>query len=386
MRYVREIAIDEPHGIGRNLTLLFLDLKLDYLDHKAKARAGIELAKSIKENLYFDERTLSENESNNLENNTQNESNNQRKNLFRLILSVNHVTDLELINNFLHYLEINNSSHLLDKIGFDVGMNDDLQQIESMWKRFSNRLNLWQGDGYTNCFSPFYNLERLTKALLKRDHASGYPRKVYQWTIDLHDRMREALRLGVDAVMTNHPERLLTVLREPDLAHDYRLATREDDPFRKIIIKAGSRNSELARHQRSTNPTSGSFFGSIIDVITSWFAYIKEIPFLSLPTRYLASKTKRNKLISMNKQQPKMLTANDNNASLIVDPPIENMHLVNSENSSNTNLERISDLDTFDQVVNQTNLTNEKTYDGPKWYVSLVSNVLVSFLKTILPT
>lgn len=378
LRYVREIVTDEPHGIGKNLTLLFLDLKLDYLDHKAKARAGSELAKSIKENLYFDE-LGSETE---LKNKTQ-ELIDRKKNQLRLILSVNHVTDSELINNFLHYLEINNSSHLLDRIGFDVGMNDDIQQIELMWKRFGNRLNLWQGDGYTNCFSPFYNLERLTKVLEKRNNIGGYPRKVYQWTIDLHDRMREALRLGVDAVMTNHPERLLTVLRELDAIHDYRLATREDDPFQKIIIKPGYKNIELARRQRSTTPVSGGFFGSMMDVLTSWIAYIKEIPFLSLPTttRFLASKIKRHKQTSMNKQ----MLINDRNVSL--NAPIESAYPPNSENDiSNPKMERISASDSLDQVVNQTITTSEPAYDGPKWYVSLVSNVLVTFMKILMPT
>lgn len=389
LRYVREIAIEEPHGIGKNFSLLFLDLKLNYLDHKTKARAGSELAKSIKENLFLiDDKSFLENQKIQF-NSTAGEfvTNNSvivggSNPKFRIIVSVNHVNDLELINNFLHYLEINNSSHLLNMIGFDVGMNDDLQQIDSMWKRFGNTLNVWQGDGYTNCFSPFYNLRRLTKAIEKRDSEIGYPRKVYQWTIDLHDRMRDALRLGVDAIMTNHPERLLTVLQEPDIAHDYRLATREDNPFEKITIKVSSKSSELARHRRSNTPT---FFGSIIDVITSWFAYIKEIPFLSLPTtsRFISSKTRRNKQsLSMYKLLP---NTGDKNITTMM-PSVDGIQ--SNDSSSNQNLERVSSSDSStDQSTNQTtDATNLPAYEGPKWYTSLVSNVLVSFMKILLPT
>lgn len=385
LRYVREIAIEQQDGVGKNLSLLFLDLKLDYLDHKAKARAGIELANSVMSNLFIgslSNESLAEDAMT-----TPNVTVGTSKQLerpFRLILSVNHVTDVELINNFLHQLEQNNSSHLISRIGFDVGMNDDLQQIETMWKRFGNTLNLWQGDGYTNCFSPFYNLERLSKAILKRDSELGYPRKVYQWTIDLHDRMREALLLGVDAVMTNHPERLLTVLQEPEIAHNYRLATAEDDPFKKITKRASARSSESARYQRSASPTGGGFFGSIIDVVTSWLAYIREIPFFSLPTtsRFMP-KVKRHKEASM--VISKLSSSPENNLAA----RSSNETTVSTTNATATTISdgRTSISDAVDQaiVVGGGGEQVSQPYEGPKWYTSFVSNVLVSMMKIILP-
>lgn len=285
MAYVHEIALAEPLGIGRNLSLLFLDLKLDHLSPQAKERAGIELAQSVMDNLY--PRHTAQLAA---------IDRNSRKKL-RLILSINHVTDIELVNNFIHHLEQHNSSDLMQRIGFDVGMNDDIQQIETMWKRFGRGitttnlpigLNLWQGDGYTNCISPFYNLGRLSTAIAKRDNEFGYPRKVYQWTVDLHDRIREAFLMGVDAIMTNHPERVLAVLGETEIAHNFRLATNEDDPFRKIPTKSithrGGNGAGGARYPRTISPVSGGFMGSLMDVINSWVAYIREIPFLSLPT------------------------------------------------------------------------------------------------------
>lgn len=377
MSYIREITFEEPDGIGRNLTVLFLDLKLDYLEPKSKARAGIELAKSITSHMFIDKPTL-QHSITQKSSTREGYSKSEPEIPIRLILSVNHVTDIELVNNFLHHLEQTNSSHLLNRIGFDVGMNDDIQIIESTWKRFGGTLNLWQGDGYTNCLSPFYNLERLSKALLKRDSVTGYPRKVYHWTIDLHDRMRESLKMGVDAVMTNHPERLLTILREPELAHDFRLATRKDDPFEKIIHRSSARSSESARYQRSTSPTNGGFIGNLVDVISSWFAYIKEIPFFSLPTtvRFMP-KVKRHK-----------------SESTIISPadPRSEYRVLTAQTLSNsktpaTKTSGTSDLaDSVDQILLGSNQQSvEKPFEGPRWYTSLTSNLLVSFLKIILP-
>lgn len=392
---MREIAIDDPDGLGKNLSLLFLDLKLDPLDHKSKARAGIELAKSISSNLFVDGPTSSNNFP-----------------ALKLILSINHVNDVELVNNFLRHLELTNSTHLLSRIAFDVGMNDDLKQIETMWKRFGNTLNLWQGDGFTNCFSPFYNLERLSKALLKRDQETGYPRKVYQWTIDLHDRMREALRMGVDALMTNHPERLLKVLSEPEMAHNYRLATREDDPFKRIVFKASQRNNELARHQRSASQTSGGFLGSLMDVLNSFLTYIKEIPFLSLPTTSrLIRRTKRISTSStpaMNIQATNTQTMNtqatntqaeyrafenisttgisittktNTPITTTTDIPITTTTALNTDsNSTNTIDDKASTLS------EKVDLVEKPLYEGPKWYTSLVSNFLVSLMKVVIPS
>lgn len=379
LRYVREIAIDEPDGLGKNLTLLFLDLKLDPLDQRAKARAGTELAKSVSTNLFTDPQDLP-----------------ARKSL-RLIVSINHVNDVDLVYNFLHYLESNNSTHLLNRIGFDVGMNDNLQRIESMWKRFGNTLNIWQGDGYTNCLSPFYNLERLSKAILKRDQETGFPKKVYQWTIDLHDRMREALRMGVDALMTNHPERLVNVLNEPEMVHNFRLATRDDDPFKRVVLKGSQRSYELARHERSASPTSGGFFGSLMDVITSFIAYLREIPFLSLPTT-LNSRVRRisKQSNSSTSSTPAMSiqaefrtpfeNSTSSDAPNATTPTPITTTISSAENQTNIEELKTSLSEQVDQVLVGSNQDNKPVYEGPKWYTSLASNFLVSVMKIVFPS
>lgn len=414
LSYVREVAIDRLDGIGQNLTLLFLDLKLDPLDFRAKARAGQELARSIAQNLFLDSdimrqaimthEPLARNDSSLIEDIMP-----KPKRLIRLILSINHVTDLELVYNFVHFMEENNATHLLDRIGFDVGMNDDLRDIDSAWSTLRSKLNLWQGDGYTNCISPFYNLGRLSKALQRRDDSQGYPSKVYHWTIDIHDRMRDSLRMGVDAIMTNHPERLLTVLQEPEMAHNYRLASSADNPFKKIS-SSQARSAELGRHQRSAQPTSGGFIGGFLDVLASWFAYMREIPFLSWPTTSrLMPKAVREYRIGLGssnsaqrQQQPEepsfRVKSSHPDAAAAVEStqqqqvntsssPSETMTTSNTTTVTPMNVTAAPSetISSSDGAVGSA-ASQQTTYEGPKWYTSLASNMLVSFMKITLPT
>lgn len=375
LSYVRELTIDEQDGVGKNLTILFLDLKLDYLNFREKARAGTELAKSILNNLYVDL------------------PNPPPKNTLKLILSVNHVGDIELVRNFLHTIEKQNSTQLLSLIGFDVGMNDDIQLIESMWSRLNGQINLWQGDGYTNCISPFYNLKRLTKALQKRDSQTGYPSKVYHWTIDIHDRIRESLRLGVDALMTNHPERALKVLTEPDIVQNFRLATREDDPFKKIIRTGKS--SESARYQRSAHPINDGFFGNIMDVIASWYNYIREIPIFSFPTTSRLFKMKKPSKKSTPQMAYKTVASNSTESSFVTLSRSDQNTISTSQNTTDAlNATDVKSKDSgftsSSETIGQTQAGSSSqlengSNEGPKWYISLASNLLVSFMKILLP-
>lgn len=405
LSYVREIAIDTPDGIGQNLSLLFLDLKLDALDQRAKINAGRELAKAVVEHLFLDseasKKTITNNATDYFGTSRESQSASQvinqlpRANLppLHLILSVNHVQDIDLIRNFIHYLEINNSSHLMQRIGFDVGMNDDLQLIETMWRRFGPSLNIWQGDGYTNCFSPFYNLERLTRALSKRDQPSGFPAKVYHWTIDLHDRMRESLRLGVDAIMTNHPERVLNVLQEPEMAHNYRLATRQDDPFRKLTRDSVGRSSgETARYQRSASSTSGGFVANLVDVLASWINYMREIPFLSFPATIVSpsSRSYKQKMRQASQQANSVMLVKLENQSpeYNIDPQSSPLSRVDGQKQRASG-EQQNTGDNKTQPSPPLYLDNDQqspSYEGPKWYTTLASNMLVSLMKIFLPT
>jgi glycerophosphoryl diester phosphodiesterase len=59
----------------------------------------------------------------------------------------------------------------------------------------------------------------------------GAFRFIYEWTNNDADRMREFIRTGVDGIITDEIETLLSLTREPEFSSLIRLARREDNPF-----------------------------------------------------------------------------------------------------------------------------------------------------------
>lgn len=118
----------------------------------------------------------------------------------KVLLSVGHIYDSDFILGFQNELESRDlAKNYSSKIGWDVGLNDPLNSIVSMWKRIEVIDNIWQGDGRSNCLSPFYNLGRLTAAIERRDERNEmidnpFIDKVYHWTIDLTHNLRASLR------------------------------------------------------------------------------------------------------------------------------------------------------------------------------------------------
>ncbi len=157
--------------------LLFLDLKVSQLEPTVKALSGQDLATTLINHLFKSSSTK-----------------------IKVLLSIGHVFDYEFILGFEYELESRKLYHLNDLIGWDVGLNDPLFVIESMWKSLDTVVkNVWQGDGLTNCLSLFYNSGRLTSALRTRDEKNlnrpePYMDKVYHWTIDLTVNLRASLR------------------------------------------------------------------------------------------------------------------------------------------------------------------------------------------------
>lgn len=182
---LRELTTPTSRAYNPRLLLLFLDLKLLRIAHSAKALAGENLAAMLLKHLY----------------NGTTETGSPDGSTLRTVISIGHVFDYDFVLGFQNELEGSGRAWLFrSAIGWDVGMNDPLFVIESMWKRFETVHNIWQGDGRSNCVSPFYNLGRLSAIVKKRDSnvigfgARNLIRKAYQWTVDLTVNIRTALR------------------------------------------------------------------------------------------------------------------------------------------------------------------------------------------------
>ncbi|XP_053200527.1 dermonecrotic toxin LcsSicTox-betaIC1-like [Panonychus citri] len=264
LAHVREITKPENANYKKDFALLFLDLKISTLPASVKANAGSDLAQKVIANLFEFGSTTSK---------------------IKLLLSIGHVYDYDFVLGFQNELESNGLEHLNKKIGWDVGMNDRVEDVIGMWQRLEITNNIWLGDGFSNCISPFYNLGRLTQVITKRDTRSGMIPdpvidKVYHWTIDLHHNLRASLKFGVDGIITNHPERLFKVLKEPSFRFRYRLATTEDDPWERIQSDPEEKPAPSANVMP---PVSLRVVTSAADMFTSFTKYLRDFVFLRLP-------------------------------------------------------------------------------------------------------
>lgn len=206
--------------------MIVFDLKLKDLGYKQKEVAGDYMAANMYEYIYKPY----------LQSGPQYRSFPYQSPI-RIIISINHVVDNVLVRSFIEHMRKNRLDFMSQQVGFDVGMNDDLGEISAMWNGFNGAtLNIWQGDGLTNCANIFRSLERLETAINIRNR-QGHFRKIYYWTADVMHQIRSVLNLGPDAILTNQPQRVLQVLEERDYKLKYRLATHYDDPFAQFSIQ-----------------------------------------------------------------------------------------------------------------------------------------------------
>ncbi|GBM05034.1 hypothetical protein AVEN_60225-1 [Araneus ventricosus] len=84
-----------------------------------------------------------------------------------------------------------------------------------------------------NCFTTIRPDTLLKKEISIRDSSDGFIDKVYKWTVDMPYIVREALRHGVDGMITNKPDRFLKVPEESEFEKSFRLAT-----LKKILFRS----------------------------------------------------------------------------------------------------------------------------------------------------
>ncbi|RWS16019.1 dermonecrotic protein-like I [Dinothrombium tinctorium] len=213
--YARDLANPEHKRYKETFALLMLDLKTSDIESKFKFKAGEQFADMIIKYVFENGRTLSK---------------------LKLQISVERVDDMNFIKGFNQRLNGKQMQHLNKRIGWDISLHEPLEKIAQLWSSMDEMGNIWQGDGISNCLSPFRKTERLRNAIKLENQCKerlerNCVRKVYQWTIDLRLKLRRSLRLGVDAIITNRPLRLKLVLREREFREKFRLATQMDDPW-----------------------------------------------------------------------------------------------------------------------------------------------------------
>lgn len=90
----------------------------------------------------------------------------------------------------------------------------------------------WYGDGITNLLpEPPRVRSNIQRAIRLRDSGSSPLRGVVVWTLDAKESMRDYLRLGVDAILTNRPTDAVAVASESEFVARVRLASRADQPW-----------------------------------------------------------------------------------------------------------------------------------------------------------
>lgn len=269
VKYISEIT--HPNGSSNNLQLILFDLKLKDLNEQQKERAGYYLATILYENLFKKYNTIIDHQRPNY---YAPYDDNNNESIFhppiRVIISINHVTDVILIKSFLNHLRQNRLDFMGNQVGFDVGMNDNLTDISQMWDDLSGlTLNVWQGDGLTNCANIVRGVERLKEAISIRNQ-QGHFKKIYYWTADVMYQIRSVLRLGLDAILTNQPQRVNQVLEENEFKFKYRLATPFDYPFAQFLIKPSA--------WKMSAPTLGEAIETVTNIKRTSADFVKTIP------------------------------------------------------------------------------------------------------------
>ncbi|XP_040071963.1 dermonecrotic toxin SPH-like [Ixodes scapularis] len=222
-QYIRNVTGFRHSQYSEKLLLVFLDLKVSKLPPGSKYGAGVDIATKLVLHLwdgvpFYD--------------------------MMNVLLSIGRASDMAVLTGVIDtIIGFDPSLSLFNHLGFDVGLNDKLENIAKMYERLGVNGHRWQGDGITNCLTSLRCPLRLKKTISYRDtnKRESYVDKVYYWTVDKVATIRKTIRRGVDAIITNRPKRVTSVLAEDELKKTVRLATYRDDPWMRLQSKTTER-------------------------------------------------------------------------------------------------------------------------------------------------
>eukprot|EP01084_Bolivina_argentea_P206986 353253_1 len=205
---IRARATDGNSKYNPKLGLIYFDNKLENGDdyHKAGQNLATEVIKLFPSKIY-------------------------------VMVGVPYTSQKSFFEGFYNKIESDAQNvQYLDRIGYEFSDEkytdpDTLQQIFiDIGVNTHNALSVWLSKGIYNGLATDYDF---TNFLQARDDP-GPVSKVYGWTADREKTMQKWMYKGLDAVITNQPQNLVSVLNYPSLKYKLHLATNADRPFTYI--------------------------------------------------------------------------------------------------------------------------------------------------------
>lgn len=217
LSYLRD-SVNEGGEYADKLLLFYADIKTSGLSDAKKYEAGVSLANHLIRYLW---------------------SNVPSDHMLDVIISLFSVRDKDVFRGALDTIsQSENSSVYLDHVGFDVSGYNLLDTIAGTYEDLGVVRHRWQGDGSINCLINIYPTIR-THAVTSRRTAQNtthdYVDKAYVWTADLSITIRRFLREDIDGILSNVPTNVLNILQEDAFSKIFKLATREDNPWLRIV-------------------------------------------------------------------------------------------------------------------------------------------------------
>nr|ANY30978.1 loxtox protein [Loxosceles similis] len=213
LNHIRQVTTPGDPLYREQLVLLAVDLKLQRIDSQKSHTAGVDVAKKLLDHYW---------------------QRGKSKARAYLLLNLPLLEDYEFVRGFKETLKDEGFEQYNDVIGINFTGNEDLNKTREVYEELNVNSHIWQSDGITSCFAR--RTKRLEKVLkLRNDPNYNYVTKVYPWTIVRYTIIRRSLRFDVDGIQTNLPHRVSKVLKEKEFASKFRLATYEDDPWKKFI-------------------------------------------------------------------------------------------------------------------------------------------------------
>ena len=204
-----QIIRSKAQDLSQNFALFWIDLKLNGIGKQYLFSSGQQVAKVIAKNLFPAGETVP----------------------LHVLLGAVKTDQVNFFRGFREYINTTRPE-LMSKFGYHISDTDyTVDQILDALNSVGIFDNIWMGDGISNCF-PRGN-SRLEQILNRRDSVGPGPAKVYAWTADKSSTMTEWLKLGVDAIIVNYPDRLANLVKG-DFKNSLDSATRGTDPRKRI--------------------------------------------------------------------------------------------------------------------------------------------------------